>query len=234
VKPLPPPSPPPPGPHPLPPSPPTPKPHECAELMEGLAGPNVHKNAYCHIPQCTQKHGCPSNTTRCLECIQPHGAHEKALRAAGCTDSEVTRYCDTLGTPGAPPTAVALGPVGTDEAHLKYTGPLFQEDSLCFCDTGYAGPDCSQADPLTTAFNHKLTVDDIVIQQSERIENEIVCPDGRASCPSGSSCAPLSTGAWGCCATPNAVICDCSFCCPEGFACNTTGSAGSVTHCEKH
>ena len=226
--------------------------------MASLAGPNVHKNLYCHIPECDEKPGCPSNTTRCLECIQVHGAHEKALRNAGCTDAEVTRYCDDLGKPHTLTGMVALRGFEAKQVQPKYDGPLFREDSLCFCDAGYTGADCSQKltkdssassefdGQLTTVAVQPESATDHVMsaarstgthtegqQVTETMDSRVICPDGRASCPSGSSCAALSTGAWGCCATPNAVICDCSFCCPEGFACNTTGGVGSATHCEK-
>ena len=37
----------------------------------------------------------------------------------------------------------------------------------------------------------------------------------------------------GCCATADAVLCDCAYCCPKGYTCNSTGGLGSATHCEE-
>eukprot|EP01043_Picozoa_sp_COSAG02_P054324 COSAG02_NODE_6133_length_3778_cov_5.507747_6_plen_169_part_00 len=89
---VPPPPPLPPSPAPSPPSPspsPSPSPHpgkkDCLQLMEGLAGPDVKGNNFCHIPACHDPAGCPMNITRCTTCIQVHGAHAKALQQAGCT-----------------------------------------------------------------------------------------------------------------------------------------------------
>eukprot|EP01047_Picozoa_sp_COSAG01_P057582 COSAG01_NODE_6674_length_3551_cov_21.128042_2_plen_352_part_00 len=231
------PPPPPPGPHPPPsPSPgppkppppphPQPGPKQCTQLIEGLAGPNVTNNKFCSIPKCTATSGCPTNTTRCVTCIQSltTGAHAKALQRAGCTQALITSYCDSLGKPSQR----AAAQRAKQGEPLQYTGPLFGEDSLCFCDAGYHGADCSQPDAPAAAAEP---------QQHGNIRSDptgsILCPDGRSSCPSSSSCASISTGAWGCCATPNAVVCDCTYCCPQGYVCNTTGGVGTATHCEK-
>ena len=263
-RPMPPPAPPPhPGPPPAPgppgPAPAPPKPKEtCESLMQSLAGPTVTKNKFCQIPKCTDgAAGCPTNTTRCLECVQFHGAHAHALKSVGCTDALVTKYCDSLGKP--PHQAVRLHETGQHQqqpqqnekagaailgggqyphmyhtaaeaasATSGYVGPLFGDDSLCFCDQGYTGEDCSVPAEVETP-----PLDAAAAPSDDQEDDTIICPDGRSTCPSGSSCASLSTGAWGCCATPNAVICDCSYCCPMGYTCNATGGVGSATHCEK-
>jgi hypothetical protein len=212
--------PPPPGP-PAPPGPPDPK--ECLALMKGLAGPTVVKNKFCHIPPCTDSAGCPANTTRCNACVQWTGAHAKALQHAGCTAAAVTQFCDAMGKPAV---AEVAAPVAV------YDGPLFKEDSLCFCDAGYSGVDCSKQEQTKPSGVFAAPVAAVAARSGEE-DGIVMCPDGRSSCPAGSSCASISTGGWGCCAAPNAVVCDCAYCCPTGFTCNTTGSVGSVTHCEK-
>ena len=204
----------------------------CQKLMEGLAGPGVKKNKMCIIPKCTVAAGCPTNTTRCLECVQPHGAHASALKHAGCTDAMVTQYCADMGKkqPLDGEQAVVMVPKPTSgggggEQLLFYDGPLFRDDALCFCDTGYTGTDCSKQ---TTAAAMKRD------NAAATAAATVTCPDGRSTCPAGSSCASLSTGGWGCCAAADAVMCDCGYCCPKDYLCNTTGGVGSATHCEKH
>lgn len=229
-----PPPPPPPGPKPPPGPPgppgpgPTPDPGACLRLMQGLAGPTVVKNKMCHIPRCADSAGCPTNVTRCNVCEEWTGAHAKALKGAGCTAEAVTQYCDAMGKPPAVAAEVSAAGAGA------YDGPLFKDDSLCFCDTGYSGVDCStQEEEDTPAARLSLSDSAAPAEEAEEEGGVLMCPDGRSSCPAGSSCASLSTGGWGCCATPNAVVCDCSYCCPTGFTCNTTGGIGSATHCEK-
>ncbi|KAK2512548.1 Grn [Columba guinea] len=50
--------------------------------------------------------------------------------------------------------------------------------------------------------------------------------DDEASCPDGTTCCRLSSGAWGCCPLEEAVCCpDHVHCCPQGYTCDTeTGS----------
>ncbi|XP_065507328.1 progranulin isoform X2 [Caloenas nicobarica] len=50
--------------------------------------------------------------------------------------------------------------------------------------------------------------------------------DDETSCPDGSTCCRLSSGAWGCCPLEEAVCCpDHVHCCPHGYTCDTgTGS----------
>lgn len=51
---------------------------------------------------------------------------------------------------------------------------------------------------------------------------DVICPDGRHACPSGSTCCKLASGVWGCCPIPNAVCCiDHLHCCPQETVCDT-------------
>ncbi|KAM8988889.1 LOW QUALITY PROTEIN: progranulin [Ara ararauna] len=53
--------------------------------------------------------------------------------------------------------------------------------------------------------------------------------DEETSCPQGSTCCPLSSGAWGCCPLEQAVCCrDHQHCCPWGYTCNV-----ATQSCEK-
>ena len=80
-------------------------------MMEKLAGPDV-KSSFCNIPPCHDATGCPSNVTRCHECVQFHGAHEKALKGAGCTEDEAKAFCDAMGKPPAAAVAGAVAGLG--------------------------------------------------------------------------------------------------------------------------
>ncbi|XP_074783117.1 progranulin [Athene noctua] len=53
--------------------------------------------------------------------------------------------------------------------------------------------------------------------------------DEATSCPQGSTCCRLSSGAWGCCPLEQAVCCrDHQHCCPRGYTCNVAAQS-----CEK-
>ncbi|NXF92827.1 GRN protein, partial [Eubucco bourcierii] len=50
--------------------------------------------------------------------------------------------------------------------------------------------------------------------------------DEQTSCPDGSTCCRLASGAWGCCPLEQAVCCpDHIHCCPRGSTCNPAGSS---------
>ncbi|XP_068775078.1 progranulin isoform X3 [Struthio camelus] len=54
---------------------------------------------------------------------------------------------------------------------------------------------------------------------------EVKC-DEEKSCPDGSTCCRLSSGAWGCCPLEQAVCCpDHVHCCPQGYTCDPEGSS---------
>ncbi|NXF56514.1 GRN protein, partial [Oceanites oceanicus] len=55
--------------------------------------------------------------------------------------------------------------------------------------------------------------------------HDVKC-DEKTSCPDGSTCCRLSSGAWGCCPLEEAVCCpDHVHCCPQGYTCDP--AAGS-------
>ncbi|XP_040392928.1 progranulin isoform X6 [Cygnus olor] len=57
---------------------------------------------------------------------------------------------------------------------------------------------------------------------------DVKCDD-ETSCPDGSTCCRLSSGAWGCCPLEQAVCCkDHQHCCPRGYTCNV-----ATQSCEK-
>ncbi|XP_040392925.1 progranulin isoform X3 [Cygnus olor] len=52
---------------------------------------------------------------------------------------------------------------------------------------------------------------------------DVKCDD-ETSCPDGSTCCRLSSGAWGCCPLEQAVCCpDHEHCCPQGYTCDPEG-----------
>ncbi|WKX89079.1 hypothetical protein Q1695_008604 [Nippostrongylus brasiliensis] len=60
--------------------------------------------------------------------------------------------------------------------------------------------------------------------QKNNEENDIICPDQRSKCPSGSTCCLLVSGKYGCCPVEGANCCaDHLHCCPSGFECDTSG-----------
>ena len=53
------------------------------------------------------------------------------------------------------------------------------------------------------------------------IPKNIVCPDGKTTCSSQSTCCELKTGSFGCCPHPEANCCsDKMYCCPHGYFCD--------------
>jgi len=70
---------------------------------------------------------------------------------------------------------------------------------------------------IASTFSHELAkpVDSSAV-------GDVICPDGRHACPSGSTCCKLPTGVWGCCPIANAVCCsDHLHCCPQYTKCDT-------------
>ena len=56
----------------------------------------------------------------------------------------------------------------------------------------------------------------------------VMCPDGKSECASGSTCCLTTDGVYGCCPRSNAVCCsDEKHCCPAGYTCET--AAGTCT-----
>lgn len=131
-----------PSPSPTPPAPgPLPGPAACLELESRLAGPKVDAaGSYCNIPQpCKETSGCPTNVTRCRECLGnlTAGAHSERLKEAGCTASELEQYCDEMGKHYSPAEPQPGSKAGAAAARVNV---------LCFCDDGYSGSDCSTHD----------------------------------------------------------------------------------------
>ncbi|KAL2102042.1 hypothetical protein ACEWY4_003803 [Coilia grayii] len=67
------------------------------------------------------------------------------------------------------------------------------------------------------------------------VGHSITCPDGRCSCPDGTTCCLMKTGDYGCCLYPSAVCCsDQLHCCPNNTVCDlehkTCKSLNTDTH----
>ncbi|VDM57032.1 unnamed protein product [Angiostrongylus costaricensis] len=76
------------------------------------------------------------------------------------------------------------------------------------CDT--EGMQCSGTSPLR--------------RKSGALKSEIICPDKRSKCPSGSTCCKLLSDKYGCCPAENATCCaDRMHCCPYGYKCDDSG-----------
>uniref|UniRef100_A0A1I7WVN4 GRANULINS domain-containing protein n=1 Tax=Heterorhabditis bacteriophora TaxID=37862 RepID=A0A1I7WVN4_HETBA len=60
--------------------------------------------------------------------------------------------------------------------------------------------------------------------QKKNEHNEIICPDRRSKCPSGTTCCFMRQGQYGCCPVEEAVCCmDQLHCCPKNYVCDSTG-----------
>lgn len=58
-------------------------------------------------------------------------------------------------------------------------------------------------------------------QKAKKLVNEVICPDERYKCPSGTTCCNNGYGHFGCCPLPDAVCCsDHVHCCPHSTVCN--------------
>ncbi|KAJ1358362.1 hypothetical protein KIN20_016778 [Parelaphostrongylus tenuis] len=58
----------------------------------------------------------------------------------------------------------------------------------------------------------------------EALRDEVICPDMKSKCPSGTTCCKLLSDKYGCCPAENATCCpDHMHCCPQGYKCDTTG-----------
>ena len=141
------------------------------------------------------------------------GAHARPLKDAGCTNATITKYCDGLGQPPAAAAATATAPA----------------KKLCYCDDGYSGSDCSNQESSKLGQQYKEE-GYMTLSQGDQ-DDAVTCPDGLSTCPAGTSCGPMSTGYYGCCPTPNAVICDSAFCCPKGTVCGEVNSRGNSMAC---
>ncbi|XGW21678.1 hypothetical protein V3C99_004559 [Haemonchus contortus] len=101
-------------------------------------------------------------------------------------------------------------------------------NAVCCSDHIHCCPQGTQCDP--EKFHCTKTNGEIFpprrkgkAQQSTD-ENEIICPDRRSKCPSGSTCCMLVSGKYGCCPVEGANCCaDHLHCCPSGFTCDTSG-----------
>ena len=179
--------------------------------MKRLGGPTVGKlGAWCNIPPCTVAGGCKNDTARCISCVVDMGVHARPLKDAGCTNATITKYCDDLGQPSV----IARAPT----------------KKLCYCDDGYSGNDCSKYETV----KREQDIEEEIFKTSwlQGAQDDVVtCPDGLSTCPAGTSCGPMSTGLFGCCPTPNAVICDSAFCCPKGTVCGEVNSKGNSMAC---
>merc|ERR1719483_675252 len=97
-------------------------------------------------------------------------------------------------------------------------------DHVHCCPTGYtcdvSAGTCSKGN-LVQMWEKKTEAKKVAVK-------EVVCPAGTYTCPDGSTCCQLASGAWGCCPQLNAVCCsDHVHCCPTGYTCDV--SAGTCS-----
>ncbi|XP_069111438.1 LOW QUALITY PROTEIN: extracellular matrix protein A-like [Argopecten irradians] len=92
------------------------------------------------------------------------------------------------------------------------------DDEKHCCPNGYT---CSTGTGKCTKSNG-LTIDWVAKTESRPVSSDVVCPDGKSECKSGTTCCKLGDDRYGCCPLPNAVCCDDEkHCCPNGYTCST-------------
>ena len=130
-------------------------------------------------------------------------------------------YCNAMGKPHT----MVYSTAGSSAAETEPNA-----DILCHCDSGYSGHDCSKQLGVHTGQDRTLE-QTLTVASDSAVVASITCPDGVSSCPAGTSCAPMSTAYYGCCPTPEAVICDTAFCCPKGHVCGEKNARGNSMGC---
>ncbi|XP_054750763.2 uncharacterized protein ZC84.1-like isoform X1 [Lytechinus pictus] len=86
-------------------------------------------------------------------------------------------------------------------------------------------------DPHVKDDKHLLFQPDEVISHEKSGDN-IMCPDEKSSCPSGSTCCQTPGNIYGCCPYQAAICCaDLIHCCPSGYSCdNSIGTCIKADH----
>ena len=97
------------------------------------------------------------------------------------------------------------------------------KDKIHCCPSGY---ECNLDEKTCTKGDSIVTI--LKKQPAINAHQNVVCPDQKSQCASGSTCCLLASGEYGCCPVVNALCCkDHVHCCPSGYTCNVAGGTCS-------
>ncbi|XP_030321951.1 progranulin [Calypte anna] len=183
----------------------------------------------CPMPQascCADKvHCCPHDTICDL-------AHERCLSLTGDNGTATPLGTIFPSWKRQPPAPVALGkvpcpdgrsacPEGATCCHLpsEQYGCCPLQNAVCCSDGQHCCPQGTACD-----LEHSTCTSTGTPTPLPKA-GDVKCDD-QTSCPDGSTCCRLSTGAWGCCPLEQAVCCpDHVHCCPQGYICDPAGGS---------
>ncbi|XP_043911182.1 progranulin isoform X2 [Protopterus annectens] len=194
----------------------------CCELPDGSWGCCPYSQAVC----CEDKEHCCPERTRCdlkhYRCVS-HGRSlqmrhvfpsEEALLQSGKGNMKLDDVPCPNKTNGCPD--------GTTCCQLRdgHYGCCPFENAVCCNDHEHCCPhgyECDLVKPKCKPLNSQMSVK--IAPVTSRVK-DVPCDD-TSSCPDGSTCCKMASGAWGCCPIPDAVCCeDHEHCCPQGTKCN--------------
>ncbi|CAM9806397.1 unnamed protein product [Bubo scandiacus] len=194
----------------------------CCQLSSGTWGCCPLEQAVCcpdHVHCCPQGYTCDPEAGSCL---QEGGGHRPWVQKTPALSRGGDVKCDeeTSCPDGNTCCRLSSGAWGCC--------PL--EQAVCCPDHVHCCPQGYTCDPkggscLQEGGGHRPWV-----QKTPALARggDVRC-DEETSCPQGSTCCRLSSGAWGCCPLEQAVCCrDHQHCCPRGYTCNV-----ATQSCEK-
>eukprot|EP00003_Mantamonas_plastica_P018308 TRINITY_DN2_c0_g1_i1.p2 TRINITY_DN2_c0_g1~~TRINITY_DN2_c0_g1_i1.p2 ORF type:complete len:277 (+),score=48.23 TRINITY_DN2_c0_g1_i1:56-832(+) len=197
----------------------------CCSLTSGGYGCCPYENATC----CSDhQHCCPGGYT----CDLSQGECKKQSDEPKVVVHKMHVHADSEGDVQCPD-GKSQCPTGSTCCQLTsggygccpYVNASCCSDHQHCCPGGYTC-DLSQGEckkqsgefesiPFGKKFNAKILDDD------EDKSEDAQCPDGKSSCPTGSTCCQLTSGGYGCCPYVNATCCsDHQHCCPGGYTCD--------------
>ncbi|XP_055983198.1 progranulin [Sorex fumeus] len=186
----------------------------CCPMADGSWG-------CCPMPQalcCEDKvHCCPQGTTcdlahgRCLSHTGPQLLAVKVparkVDRAGITCPDGRSVCPD-------DTTCCQLPNGT-------YGCCPMPNAICCSDHVHCCPENTTCDLAHSKCFSGDKATDLLAKLPAHTVRDVKC-DTEVSCPEGSTCCRIQTGAWGCCPFIQAVCCeDLVHCCPNGYRCDT-------------
>ena len=196
--------------------------YTCCLLTDGMYGCCPYYNAVCcsdHIHCCPYGTICNVGTGQCLQ-----RSEQSWVPVEQTSPSSIIEMRGDDNT---------VCPDHTTSCPSSYTccqlksgayGCCPYEKAVCCSDKAH----CCPYGTICDSKQGKCTRGDFVAPMRKKIAGmkirnteQVVCPDGATSCPSGYTCCKLPSGSYGCCPYKEAVCCsDGKHCCPHGTKCN--------------
>ncbi|KAM9214958.1 LOW QUALITY PROTEIN: progranulin [Leptosomus discolor] len=194
----------------------------CCRLSSGAWGCCPLEEAVCcpdHVHCCPQGYTCDPTAGSCL---QRGGGRQPWVRKTPALSRQGDVKCDeeTSCPDGNTCCRLSSGAWGCC--------PL--EEAVCCPDHVHCCPQGYTCDPTAGSCLQRGGGRQPWVRKTPALsrQGDVKC-DEETSCPQGSTCCPLSSGAWGCCPLEQAVCCrDHQHCCPRGYTCNV-----ATQSCEK-